>query len=109
VNKASYLRILERVLVDNNGCWIWQGTTDGRGYGRLSVGWDGKRAIKERTHRIMYMAVHGPIPDGMVVRHKCDVKRCCNPFHLELGTQQQNVQDYFARQHKRHGDIDPPF
>lgn len=29
----------------------------------------------------------------MVVRHKCDNPSCCNPEHLEIGTQRDNVHD----------------
>lgn len=77
--RPAYIRIMEKVVVDSRGCWNYQGTTDGRGYGRLSLGKFKGKVLKERTHRIMYMAVHGPIPNHLVVRHKCDNKRCCNP------------------------------
>lgn len=71
--------------------------------------------MRERTHRIMYIAVHGPIPNGMVIRHKCDVKKCCNPAHLEVGTASQNAYDYYLRGRVRGGEeqdieiIEPPF
>ena len=45
------------------------------------------------AHRASYIAHIGPIPDNMVVRHKCDVRCCVNPNHLELGTSQDNVND----------------
>lgn len=96
--KPAYERIMANVVVDDNGCWLWKGTKDGRGYGRISLYRLGKKVVKERTHRIMYMAVHGPIPNDMVVRHKCDVKACCNPYHLELGTKSDNAYDYYNRQ-----------
>lgn len=58
------------------------------GYG--SVRHDGK-AVK--AHRVAYIKCHGPIPDGVWVRHKCDNPRCINVQHLELGTQSQNELD----------------
>jgi hypothetical protein len=50
-----------------------------------------------RIHRISYVIHHGPIPAGMVVRHKCDNPECSNPDHLELGTDAENVGDRIAR------------
>lgn len=31
------------------------------------------------------------------MRHKCDVKRCVNPKHLELGTHSDNIVDSYKR------------
>jgi hypothetical protein len=72
-------------------CWPWLGAkqaTRGLFYG--VYGWEGK---PQRTHRIAYMLKKGPIPEGLVVRHTCHNPICCNPAHLETGTQAQNVED----------------
>jgi hypothetical protein len=53
-----------------------------------------------RTHRVTYTVVHGAIPRGKVVRHKCDNAACCNPAHLEIGDHEDNTQDAVDR--KRH-------
>ncbi|HEY8624294.1 MAG TPA: HNH endonuclease signature motif containing protein [Casimicrobiaceae bacterium] len=45
------------------------------------------------AHRAAYIDRVAPIPDGLVVMHKCDVPRCCNPAHLEPGTQTENIAD----------------
>lgn len=45
------------------------------------------------AHRVAYAAKHGPIPEGMVVMHLCDNPACCNPDHLTLGTQKDNILD----------------
>ena len=74
-------------------CWLWRGSTTPFGYGILHIS-TGVRVV----HRLMYEMVHGQaIPIGKIVRHKCDVPRCCNPDHLELGTQQDNVRDRAIR------------
>lgn len=82
-------------------CWGWAGTKDLRGYGVLS-GRSGRasKKRKEKAHRVSYEKANGPIPDGLVVRHKCDNPECTNPNHLEIGTQKDNMRDMVAR--KRH-------
>lgn len=52
---------------------------------------------RKKVHRFIFEQCFGSIPDGMVVRHKCDNTLCINPEHLELGTQSDNVHDCFAR------------
>lgn len=49
------------------------------------------------AHRAAWILSYGAIPSGLVVRHKCDNPRCCNPQHLELGTHADNVRDMITR------------
>lgn len=67
------------------GCWIWRGAIAGGGYGQIRV--DGNQ---RKTHRVAYELVVGPIPDGHVLDHLCENRRCVNPYHLEPVTQQVN-------------------
>jgi hypothetical protein len=91
----EYMReVLAKVKQDANGCWIWKGRVGPWGYGYFSF------AKETSAHRIMYALIHGPIPKGMRVCHTCDVRLCCNPGHLWLGTQQENIRD--CSQKKRH-------
>jgi hypothetical protein len=81
-------------------CWLWTGSTR-RGYGSISfVGHHGGRIS---THRFAFEQANGPIPDGLVVRHKCDVRLCCNPAHLELGTTADNNRDMLLRGRQARG------
>lgn len=50
-----------------------------------------------RLHRFLYEREYGEIPKGMVIRHKCDNRKCCNINHLEVGTQKDNVNDMIKR------------
>lgn len=84
-----------------NECWLWTATTQtircGISYGYFRAG----RMV--RAHRLAWEIANGTkIPVGLVVRHKCDNGLCCNPSHLELGTQQDNVQDRYNRGRSRH-------
>lgn len=82
--------------VDRQGpddCWLWTGKIGAdHGYGCF---WDGSKEV--RAHRWGYQELVGPIPDGKVVRHTCDVKPCQNPSHWLLGTQADNVRDMIER------------
>lgn len=82
--------------VDKRGpdeCWLWLGSVNAKGYGRL-----GRRDSADRyAHRISYRIHFGSIPDGLIVMHRCDTPGCVNPNHLFLGTYSDNVQDMIAK------------
>lgn len=83
----------------NSGCWLWDGTTNVDGYGAIVV--DGKRM---KAHRVSYVVHKGPIPNGMKILHKCDVRQCINPDHLRLGTDSENQQDMKMKRRSTHGE-----
>lgn len=78
--------IRQRSEADANGCWIWQGGRNGRGYGQLR--WQGPVKM---AHRLAYEAFIGPIPEGLHIDHLCRTRACVNPTHLEPVTAQVNV------------------
>lgn len=81
-------------------CIEWPGTLNANGYGRLSLRKDmvesrGTKQI-QATH-LVWELLHGPVPKGKLIRHKCDNPPCVNPEHLEVGTQADNVDDMVTR------------
>lgn len=73
----------------NTGCWLWCGGYDSYGYGAVSKGKNFKRYYG--AHRAIYLALVGPIPFGAQLDHKCGVRGCCNPDHLEPIDNRLNV------------------
>ena len=50
------------------------------------------------SHRVVYELLVGLIPDGLVIDHRCEVKLCCNPDHLEAVTSSVNMLRAFRGQ-----------
>ncbi len=66
-------------------CHIWQGQPSQR-YPSLKI-----KGKPVKVHLWAWEQVYGPVPVGMVVHHRCDEPRCCNPKHLEIVTQATNA------------------
>ena len=78
-----------------DSCWEWTGNRDRSGYGTILVSKGGRRV---RAHRLaMELHTGEPIPNGMVVCHRCDNPPCCNPGHLFIGTQSDNASDMWSK------------
>lgn len=71
-----------------NACWPWTRELTEKGYGHFY-----RRKQRIRAHRVAYFLAYGGIADDLNVCHDCDSRACCNPAHLWLGTQQDNVLD----------------
>lgn len=89
-------RLWWRVLVleDKDKCWIWTGATTGKGYGQIVI-----KYKKYKAHRIAWEVTYGPVPEGLKVLHTCDNPPCCNPKHLFVGTQKDNMIDASNKGH----------
>lgn len=76
----------EKIEKRENGCWVWTGAANSSGYGR---GWD----PDEERVRYVHRAIVEEIPDEKQVNHTCHNRLCCNPDHVYIGTQADNVRD----------------
>jgi len=98
--------IQSNVKVDDNGCWIWQGSVNKPIPGHPGIGGYGLmyyrpshqiRGTMRSVHRVAYELLVGEIPPGRDVMHICHVRNCCNPDHLLCGTKSMNMQDHYTR------------
>ena len=84
---------------DRHGCWTHRGqVSEDTTYPIITV--EGKAVS---AHRWMYEFVYGPIPDGRVIMHKCDNRKCANPEHLTCGTYAENNADMVSKGRSRYG------
>ena len=74
-----------------NECWHWTACRKETGYGQVR-----RLGTNYRAHRLSRAEFFG-IPTGAVVRHTCDEPSCVNPYHLQVGTQKENLQDMHRR------------
>lgn len=93
-------RLGKRTSLTVDGCWEYTGTTTTAGYGYMVIA--GQQTY---VHRLAWELDNGPIPDGMVICHRCDYPPCVNPEHLFLGTIADNNRDMWA---KGRGKLTPP-
>ena len=78
---------LKRRLVVSGNCWLFTGCVNNKGYGQIRH--NGKTML---AHRVAYELITGEEPNGVLL-HTCDTPLCCNPEHLTVGTQRDNLQD----------------
>ena len=78
-------------------CWPWLATYRSGGYGAFKVS-----GRLESAHRVAWTLVNGPIPNGLLVLHRCDNPPCANPRHLFLGTHLDNARDKIAKGRARY-------
>ena len=102
--------ILERFwskVEKTDGCWIWRGTKDWKGYGDFMI-----RKKHHRAHKLAYELLVGSVPENRVLDHLCRNRGCVNPAHLEPVTNTENIrrgvrktlQTHCKRGHPLEGD-----
>lgn len=96
--KESFLKNMDR-SGGKRACWIWEKMVTKKGYGTVTY-----HQKHMRAHRVAYILFRGEIPEGMLVCHKCDNPSCCNPSHLFLGTNADNMKDRDRKKRQCRGE-----
>ncbi len=90
---ADYIaRWKARCIINEQGCWLFQGPLFHRGYAMVSY-----RGKSGRLHRWVYQIHKGPIPADWDCCHTCDNRHCINPLHLFAASRATNVRDMLAK------------
>jgi hypothetical protein len=90
LNRRELARVFSKIEINaTTGCWEWTASTRG-GYGQVRF-----FGQNQCSHRLLYAWLVEPIPIGqnvMVLDHvHCNLPKCCNPSHIALVTQRDNV------------------
>ena len=73
-------------------CWPYIKLRNKDGYGKFTY-----QCKEIKAHRFAWALIHGEIPEGMKILHKCDNPPCCNPNHLFMGTTLDNTRDMISK------------
>lgn len=87
MRKTAEERFWEKVVKQDDGCWIWTAARIKGGYGGFM--------LKRRhwlAHRLAYTWLVGPIPAGHTLDHICRQPACVNPAHLQPVSLQENIE-----------------
>ena len=87
-------RLLQRIIVDPSGCWLWQGSFNEDGHGVFTVYLPPNSEVRKRkrvAHRLMYELTIGEVDPILTLDHLCRVRACVNPAHMEPVTRVENI------------------
>lgn len=90
----------ERIIISENGCWVWQGYKQKSGYSIINPGSDNN--VRKLGHRHIYEILVGPIPPGLTLDHLCRNPPCVNPEHLDPCTLIENINRAIPYRAKTH-------
>ena len=101
-SKEVVARYWSKVIIKDSGdCWIWAGHQNDTGYGFFDVD-----DTYFRVHRVSFFLAYGD-PKQYLVCHSCDNRLCCNPEHLFIGTDKDNMLDRDKKLRVSHGERHP--
>jgi hypothetical protein len=104
-------RFWSKVNITQDGqCWNWNASINRSGYGQFWL--DDKMRL---AHRIAFAIYNNDLSiiyntknyhkcnnTFKCILHKCDNKKCCNPNHLFIGTNADNIKDKINKNRQQH-------
>jgi hypothetical protein len=100
INEATLARFIDRVTLDEDGCWLWTGPPGHDGYGQFMVNYKNLGA-----HVFSYLAFVADVVEASKdVLHACDKKLCVTPQCLSQDTREENVRQAIERGQFKLGD-----
>jgi len=98
---ASLAERLWRRVEKTDGCWLWTGSVNTRGYGHIRD----EAGRLQMTHRVAYALTTGQwLAPYVFLCHRCDTPRCVRPDHLFVGDHTSNAADMVAKGRSATGD-----
>jgi len=86
-------RICDKIDIgDPDECWEWTAALNNKGYPMIN--YEGKVQL---ATRLIYRTVNGPLESEECILHFCDEPACCNPRHLQKGSQLDNIEDCVSK------------
>lgn len=102
-------RLLDKIAgpwvpgVAENDCWLYDAAWRSVwGYGRIHEGGHvERRGLLAHREMLRLSLPPGKFDEALTVRHSCDTPLCCNPLHLDQGTQLENLRDQIRRKRRK--------